>query len=123
MEPRFRNYLVLAAVLFIGLATAMAVYVGRPGTRDPNQPPDATQVVGVIVRVDSEGLTDVRGFGLRTDADADMQFSLERLQNGAEFAPGHLVEHQASSQPVVVWFESDGGINYALWLADAEQSG
>ncbi len=84
MEPRFRNYLVLAAVLFIGLATAMAVYVGRPGTRDPDQPPDATQVVGVIVRVDSEGLTDVRGFGLRTDADADMQFSLERLQNGAD---------------------------------------
>ena len=77
----------------------------------------------MIVRVDSEGLTDVRGFGLRTDADADMQFSLERLQNGADFAPGHLVEHQASSQPVVVWFESDGGINYALWLADAEQSG
>ncbi len=123
MEPRFRNYLVLAAVLFIGLATAMAVYVARPGQRDANQPPDASKVVGLVVRVDSEGLTDVRSFALRADGDSDILFSLERLQNGAQFPPGHLVEHQASSQPIVVWYEADGGIYYALWLADAEQTG
>ncbi len=118
--------LILAAVLFIGLATAVSVYVsGVGGTkpRDPNQPPDATRVTGLVVGVQSEGLTDVRSFSLRTDGDTDMLFSLERLQNGAMFPPGHLVEHQAASEPIMVWYEADGGINYALWLADAEQSG
>ena len=126
MEPRFRNNLVLIVVLVIGLATATAIYlggIGGIGQRDPNRPPDATQAVGVIVQVQSEGLTNVRGFSLRTDSDTDMVFSLDKLQNGAQFPPGHLVEHQASSTPVRVWFTTEGGINYALWLDDAEQTG
>ena len=123
MEPRFRNYLVLVVVLVIGLATAMAVFVGGFGQTDPNKPPDAPQAVGLVVGVDSEGLTDVRGFTLRTGADPDMVFVLDRLRNAADFPPGHLVEHQASSAPIIGWYVTDDGVNYALWLADAEQTG
>jgi hypothetical protein len=41
------------------------------------------------------------------------------LENGAQFAPGHLVEHQASGQPVRVWYQTDGGANVAIRLEDA----
>lgn len=123
MEPRFRNYLVLILVLFVGLATAMTVYVSGAGRRDPDSPPDGNQIVGIVVQVESEGLTDVKGFSLRADSDNDMLFELSKLQNGAVFPPGHLTEHQASSQPIRVWFKTEGGINYALWLEDAEQQG
>ena len=51
-----------------------------------------------------------------------MTFSLERLENGATFPPGHLVEHQASASPVRVWYRADGGVLYAIRLEDAEPS-
>jgi hypothetical protein len=124
VETRFRNYLVLVVVLIIGLATAGAVIVGGVGRSDPNQPPaDANQVVGVVVGVDSKGLTDVQSFTLRTTSDTNMVFALDKLQNGATFAPGHLVEHQASSTPIQVWYRTQDGINYAVWMADAGQTG
>ncbi len=123
MEPRFRNNLVLIVVLVIGLAVAATVYFSGAGRRDPNQPPDAPIVQGVVIKVDSAGLTDVRSFTIRTSGDTNTVFDLSKLQNGAQFAPGHLVEHQASSTPIRVWFRTDGGINYALWLEDAGQQG
>ena len=120
MDPRSRNNLVLIVVLVVGLAIAAMVYFSGAGRRDPDRPPDAKQVVGVVVQVQSEGLTHVKSFALRIDSDTDMLFVLDQLQNGAKFAPGHLVEHQASSTPLRVWFRTDGGINYALWLEDTE---
>ena len=124
MEPRFRNNVVLIVVLLIGLATAAAIFVGGAGRRDPNQPPtDANQIGGVIVGVESKGLTDVRSFTVRTTADTNMVFVLDKLENGAVFPPGHLVEHQASSTPIQVWFRTQDGVNYAVWLADGEQTG
>ena len=123
MEPRFRNYLVLVVVLVIGLATASAVYVSGAGRRDPNQPPNSDRIVGVVVGVDSKGLTNVIGFTLRTTADTNMVFLVDTLENGVDFPPGHLVEHQASSSPIQVWYRTENGINHALWLVDAEQTG
>lgn len=123
MEPRFRNYLVLVVVLVIGLGTATAVYVNGAGRRDPNQPPNADHVVGVVVKVESKGLTNVVGFTLRTTADKNMVFLVDTLENGVAFPPGHLVEHQAASSPIQVWYRTDNGINHALWMIDAEQTG
>ena len=123
MEPKFRNYLVLIVVLIIGLATATALAMGGFGRRDPNQPPDAPAVIGVVVKVDSKGLTNVISFTVRTDANTNMVFDLSKLENGPAFPPGHLVEHQASSMPIQVWYKTQDGVNYALWLQDAPETG
>jgi hypothetical protein len=122
MDPRTRNYFVLIIVLVIGLATATAIVLGS-GRGDQNAPPNAEQVTGVIVKVESEGLTDVRGFTIRTDGNVDMVFVLDRLENGVAFPPGHLVEHQAASSPIRVWYRTEGSVNYAIRLEDADETG
>jgi len=122
MDVRTRNYFVLAIVLIVGLTAATVVVLGRTALGDQG-PLNSEQVVGIVVRVDSAGLTKVHGFALRTDADTDMVFVLDKLENGAEFPPGHLVEHQASSSPIRVWYRTEGGVNYAIRLQDADQTG
>lgn len=118
MDRRTRN-------LFIGTLIAVVVLVGGAallfnGTVDQDHMPvGQDQVTGVIVAVDSAGLADVRGFTLRT-VDGDLiEFSLAELENGAEFPPGHLAEHQTTAEPVVVrWREADG-TRYAIRIVDA----
>jgi len=122
MDVRTRNYFVLAIVLIVGLTAATVVVLGRTALGDQG-PLNSEQVVGIVVRVDSAGLTKVHGFALRTDSDTDMVFVLDKLENGAEFPPGHLVEHQASSSPIRVWYRTEGGVNYAIRLQDADQTG
>ena len=41
------------------------------------------------------------------------------LENGTEFPPGHLVEHQATAQPVRVWYRTENGARVAVRLEDA----
>ena len=89
-----------------------AVSARRPDEPTRDRRPDATAVVGVIVGVDSAGLDKVNGFTLRTtDAGPARVRASASLENGAQFPPGHLVEHQASAQPVRVWYRTDGGAN------------
>ena len=52
-------------------------------------------------------------------AEAPADFDLSRLENGAEFPPGHLVEHQATAERVRVWYREDGGVRLAIRLEDA----
>src|SRR6478736_3918810 len=66
------------------------VLVGGSGVRDPDAPPGAEAVVGVIVGVDSAGLDRVNGFTLRTTDRGTLVFTIGDLENGAEFPPGHL---------------------------------
>ncbi len=75
--------------------------------------------MGVIVAVDSRGLGDVRSFTLRSPDGAELTFDLSRLENGADFPPGHLVEHQATAERVRVWYRDVGGIRQAIRLEDA----
>jgi hypothetical protein len=123
MDPRTRNGFVLGILLVVGITAGAALTMGRGSVTEPKASPDAQQVVGVVVRVESTGLTNVRGFTLRTDAGAEMTFALDALENGAEFPPGHLVEHQASSSPIRVWFKTEGGVNDAIRLEDAAPPG
>lgn len=123
MDARTRNYFVIALVFVVGITAAAVIILGGTARRVPDSPPNAEQVVGVVVHVDSAGLTNVRGFSLRTDTDPNMVFVLDQLENGTEFPPGHLVEHQASSSLIRVWFRTEGGVNHAIRLEDAEQSG
>ena len=117
MDSRTRNIFVGILVVVVGLTAAAAILLGSTGS--PAPPSGAESVEGVILAVDSAGLTDIKGFDLRAPDGTSLTFSLERLENGATFPPGHLVEHQASASPVRVWYTSEGGILYAIRIEDA----
>jgi hypothetical protein len=71
-----------------------------PGASAPTSP-----VEGVVVRVETTGLNDFRGFQLRTDAGDVHVFTLGRLENATEFPPNHLPEHMAAADRLRVSFE------------------
>ena len=81
-------------------------------------PPATTEVVGVVVGVAGEGLADIRGFRLRVEGGDILDFDLRALENGSEFPPGHLAEHQATADPVRVWYTVDGADRLAIKVED-----
>ena len=116
MDRTTRN-IFAAALIGLLIVAAGAVYL-LGGTSGP--PPGTTSVDGVIVGVQSDGLTQVRSFDLRATGGEQLQFGLGALENGVEFPPGHLAEHQLTAVPVRVWYRtgSDGGL-LAVRLEDA----
>jgi hypothetical protein len=86
---------------------------------DPDGSSDVAAVEGVVVAVDSVGLTDVRGFTLRVEGGETMAFRLGELENPTEFPPGHLTEHQATAAPIRVWYRMEGDERHAVRLEDA----
>lgn len=119
MDPRTRNLFALAFVIVVILTAAAAFLLGGSALRDPDAPPNAESMVGVVVGVQARGLTDVQGFTLRTVDGATVAFTIGTLQNGDEFPPGHLVEHQATATQVRVWYRAEGGAKVAIRLEDA----
>ena len=117
MDRRTRNLFLLALVAVVAVA-AIAVYAFSGAGQDQQLDPDRT-VVGVIVAVDSAGLNDVRGFRLRTDDGQTTEYTLGALVGGAIFPPSHLAEHQATAQPVRVWYVMDGSTRVAIRIDDA----
>lgn len=102
------------------VVTALAaILFSETGLVDPDRPAGTTDMTGVVVRVESQGLSDVRGFTLRLRGGELVEFSLRALQNGTEFAPGHLAEHQATAEPVRVWWRMEGTERLAIKLEDA----
>ena len=91
-----------------------ATSLGRPALRTD---------VGIVVKVDSVSLTDVRGFTIRTHDGRTLEFRVGQLENGAEFPPGHLGEHQATASPIRVTYRDEGGERVAVRLEDAEAVG
>lgn len=65
-------------------------------------------VIGVLVHIEAVGLTDVKGFTLRFSDGTEAVFRIGILENGAQFPPGHLAEHMASSSPVQAFFRLEG---------------
>lgn len=119
MNGRPRAFILAALVALIVVGVAAAVMLGAAGSSGANPPSDAQSAVGVIVGVDSAGLDKVSGFTLRTGAGELLTFDLRALENGAQFAPGHLVEHQATALPVRVWYRTENGVRLAIRLEDA----
>lgn len=74
---------------------------------------------GVVVKVDSEGLTDVRSFTIRTDDGTVLVFRVDRLEAGS-LPVGHLTEHAATGAPVRVTFVVEDGELVAVSYADAD---
>lgn len=81
--------------------------------------PDRPTETGVVTAVDAASLTDVRGFTLRTTDGRTVTFRIGRLENAAEFSPGHLAEHQATSAPIVVTYVPEGEERVAVRIEDA----
>jgi hypothetical protein len=79
-------------------------------------------VDGQVVKLESEGLTKVRGFVLRTDDGQEIAFSIGVLENGAEFPPSHLAEHMATGTPVRISFRDQGGVPVVYRIEDAPGS-
>ena len=82
--------------------------------------PATAEATGVVVEVDTGGgLGDVSGFTLRVPGGELLTFSLRELENGVEFPPGHLVQHQADAFPVRVLYRMEGSERLAIRLEDA----
>jgi hypothetical protein len=118
--------LVRAVVLVAGLSVALAV----GACAEPAGQVDlvaasaaAAQLVspvdGQVVKLDTEGLTKVRGFTLRTNAGQVLAFRLGVLDNGAQFPPSHLAEHMATGSPVRVTFRVEDGVPVVYRVEDA----
>ena len=105
------------ALVALGVAVALVAGIGVV-VMSMGRPTPRTEV-GVVVFVDSVSLTDVRGFRIRTEDGRTVQFRVGQLENGAEFAPGHLGEHQATSLPVRVTYRDEGGELVAIRIDDA----
>ena len=102
----------LVVVVAVAVGLAVAVMSGRT-------PAGTAAVTGVVVAVDSRGLGDVRGFTLRVPGGELLEFDLRALENGADFPPGHLAEHQATAAPVRVTYRMDGATRSAIRIEDA----
>jgi hypothetical protein len=86
-------------------------------------PPLVSPVSGVLTHIDSQGLSKVTGFVLRTADGRETPFQIGILENGDQFPPGHLAEHMANASPVKVWFRDDGTGNLVVYrLEDAPSS-
>jgi hypothetical protein len=99
---------------FLILALTLASAVALTGCE-----PAAEEATGVLVHVDTKGIDAVESFTLRTDDGRVIEFRIGRLENGAEFPPGHLAEHLAGGEPIRVSFRRDGSANVAFRLEDA----
>jgi hypothetical protein len=119
VDRRTRWLFATALGVLVVLTAGAAMLLGGTTLRDPTSPSGAQDVVGVIVAVDATSLTQVHGFTLRTPGGATIAFTIGQLENGDEFPPGHLVEHQANAQPVRVWYRVEGSARVAIRLEDA----
>jgi hypothetical protein len=118
VDRRTRNLFALVLVVVVAITAGAALLLSDTSMLDPDGPSDTASVEGVIVGVDSAGLSDVRGFTLRQMGGETLQFRLGELENPTEFPPGHLAEHQATAEPVRVWYRMEGAERFAVRLED-----
>lgn len=115
MDRFTRNVFAIVLVVVIAVTGAAALLMGSTNVESA----PVSTLEGVIVGVEAEGLDKVRGFTLRTDDGTTVPFVLGTLENGATFPPGHLAEHQATAQPVKVWYRADRDGRVAVRIEDA----
>ena len=109
----------MVLVVVVAVTGGAAILLSQTSLIDPDGTPDDQFVQGVVVAVDGSGLADVRGFTLRRIGGETLEFRIGELENGNEFPPGHLAEHQATAQPVTVYYRMEGDELFAVRLEDA----
>ena len=108
------------AVVFVITAAAVLIF-GGVGRGSPDATPDLPSAIGVIVAVDSAGLSSVKSFTLRQADGSTLIFDLAKQENAVQFPAGHLQQHLATARLTQVWYRDEGGALYAIRLADAPQ--
>lgn len=118
----------LPLVIAVGIVAVAVAVFARPDAPSQAAPSSSVapegsapsaEAVGVIVSVDSLSLTEVRGFTLRASDGTETRFRMGPLENGPQFPPGHLVEHQATAEPVRVSYREENGERVAYRITDA----
>ncbi len=90
-----------------------------PGASASNAAAPTSPVTGVLTDITSAGLSQVSAFRIRLDDGTELSFRIGVLEDGAEFPPGHLAEHLASSLPVRVFFRVEGAELVVYRIEDA----
>jgi hypothetical protein len=105
----------------VAAALAATVLVAGCGPTPAATPEVQSPVDGIVTSVDVVSLTDVRGFTLQPLGGGGLvvAFKLGPLENATAFSPSHLKEHQATSEPIRVWFRIENGERVAYRLEDA----
>jgi hypothetical protein len=97
----------------------VAMLLGVVVACDSGPGADRQIATGVVVDVDATGLDRVDSFTIRTSEGAVRSFGVGALDPGS-FPPGHLTEHAATAQPIVVTYVvADDGAEVAVKLEDA----
>ena len=109
---------ILVVAFSVGLTACGPASTSSPAA-SASRPVPASPVEGVIANVVSAGLDQVTEFTIRTGDGTLIEFRIGDLENGDEFPPGHLTEHQATSDPVRVYFTVEGEELVATRLEDA----
>lgn len=102
-----------AALLLVAILMFTACGSDDDTTPVPEPP---SEVTGVILEVDSEGVDDVRSFRLKEGDQTYEIFIASDVDYG--FPLGHLSEHLTSGDPVKVPLEERDGKLYALSIED-----
>lgn len=138
LAPGIRGRLVVLALAALAAACAPApsatpgpvetASISTPASAEPSQAAaasgslavvPASPVTGVLTDITSAGLSQVSAFRIRLADGTELSFRIGVLENGAEFPPGHLAEHLASSLPVRVFFRVEGADLVVYRIEDA----
>ena len=113
MRSRASGAVAVAALL----AVVLLVGACDTGSTPPSGSlaPLVSPVTGVLTHIESQGLSKVTAFTLRTADGRETRFLIGILENGAQFPPGHLAEHMANASPVRVFFRDDGAGNLVAY--------
>jgi hypothetical protein len=118
VDRRTRNLFALVLIVVVAITGGAALLLSDTRMLDPDEVAGGTYMVGVIVGVDARSLTDVRSFQLRRGDGVIVEFQLGELENGDQFPPGHLAEHQATAERVRVYYRQEGAERFAVRLED-----
>jgi hypothetical protein len=110
---------VIAAVVLAACGQPLATSTGSATPAGTLLALPPSPVVGVIIAVDASSISDVRGFTILTTDGRRIALTLGTLENPTDFPPGHLMEHQATSEPVRVYFRLENGVPVVYRLEDA----
>jgi hypothetical protein len=121
MDRSTRKLFALGFIVVFAITGAAVLIFGGVGGAAPTTTPDLPSAIGVIVAVDSAGLSNVRTFTLRQADGTTLKFDLTRQENAVQFPPGHLQQHLATAQLTQVWYRDEGGMLFAIRLVDAPQ--
>jgi hypothetical protein len=119
-----RNLFALVLILVVAMTGGAAILLSETtmSMPAPNVPGTGSFIRGVVVDVDTRSLNDVRAFTLRlgdkTYGETFFEFQVGELENADEFPPSHILEHQATAQPVTVYYRLEGDVRFAVRIED-----